>query len=157
MKTSKEPCFIDTNIPMYAAGRDDPYKSACLHILQEIANGSLALEAYTSVEVFQEILYRYSSIGRLKEGLQIFDNFYTLMQGHIYEVTPKTIQRMRHLFEKYPQARARDLVHLAVMIEHQVPKIYTVDQHFDHFDEAQRLEPIVQRKKTKQKFLVFSL
>lgn len=143
MKTEKRGCFIDTNIPMYAAGGEEPYKSGCVQILQEIARGTL--EAYTDVEVFQEILHRYSSIRRLKDGFQIFDSFYTLMQDQIYEVTYKTIRRIRELFEKYPQARARDLVHLAVMIEHKIPVIYTVDQHFDHFDEIQRLNPIARR------------
>ncbi len=60
--------FIDTSIPMYAAGKEHPLKAGCLEIMRSIARAEL--EAYTDLEVFQEILYRYFSINKRAFGLQ---------------------------------------------------------------------------------------
>lgn len=63
--------FIDTAIPLYAAGREHPLKAGCVNILLSVAKAEL--DAYTDTEVFQEILYRYFSMGKRAIGLQIFD------------------------------------------------------------------------------------
>ncbi|MEW6624414.1 MAG: type II toxin-antitoxin system VapC family toxin [Bacillota bacterium] len=76
--------FIDTCIPMYAAGREHPLKAGCLEIMRSAASGNL--EAYTDTEVFQEILYRYFSINQRGFGLQLFDSFSQIMHGVVLPV-----------------------------------------------------------------------
>ncbi|MDR5695919.1 MAG: type II toxin-antitoxin system VapC family toxin [Armatimonadota bacterium] len=67
------PVFIDTNIPMYAAGTPHPLREPARRVILAIANGQL--DAVTDSEVFQEILYRYLHIGEREKGLSVFDNF----------------------------------------------------------------------------------
>lgn len=50
--------FLDTNIPMYASGKEHKYKKSCQDIILSVASGRLT--AYTDVEVFQEILHKAS-------------------------------------------------------------------------------------------------
>jgi len=54
--------FIDSNIPMYVAGAEHPNRQPALRFLERVRD--CAVDAVTSTEVLQEILYRYSAIGR---------------------------------------------------------------------------------------------
>jgi len=137
MKTNE--IFLDTNIPMYAAGKDHHYKRVCLKVLELVARRDLS--AFTDVEVFQEILHRFISQRKAEIGFQIFDNFYKLMRNNVLPVTAKEILKARGLAEKYPEAKARDILHLAVMKSYGLKTIITVDTHFDKFQELTRMEP----------------
>lgn len=137
MKMNK--IFLDTNIPMYAAGKDRHHKKPCLKLLELVARRELL--AFTDVEVFQEILHRFISQGKAEIGFQIFDNFYKLMQNNVLPVTAKEISKAREFAEKYPEAKARDILHLAVMESQGLKTIITVDTHFDKFQEVTRMEP----------------
>src|SRR4029434_4159304 len=48
--------FVDSNIPMYVAGRDHPNREPARRVLERARSGDI--EACTSTEVLQEILYR---------------------------------------------------------------------------------------------------
>lgn len=48
--------FIDSNIPMYVAGREHANREPARRFLERVRKGSV--EACTSTEVLQEILYR---------------------------------------------------------------------------------------------------
>jgi len=48
-RLASEPVFIDTNIPMYWAGADSPYKASCGAVLSAIESGEL--KAVTDTEV----------------------------------------------------------------------------------------------------------
>ena len=45
--------LLDVNIPMYAAGKDHPYREACIRVMSEVAEGRLA--AAIDTEVIQVI------------------------------------------------------------------------------------------------------
>jgi uncharacterized protein len=122
--------FIDTNIPMYAAGKDHPHKNSCKEIMMSAATGKL--KAYTDVEVFQEILYRFFYINRAETGYHIFDNFFRIMEGYILPVTPRDISLTRDLSETYKNSKLspRDFVHLAVMLNNDIEQIITTDKGF---------------------------
>jgi len=49
--------FLDTNVFIYAAGRESDYKSSCTQILADVVRGDLA--AAISSEVCQEVMYIY--------------------------------------------------------------------------------------------------
>ena len=46
--------FIDSNLPMYAAGRDHPHRDPARRFLERVREGNV--DACTSTEVVQEIL-----------------------------------------------------------------------------------------------------
>ena len=59
--------FIDTNVPIYAAGRAHPLKEPCARILLLVAEHSQAF--VTDAEVLQELQHRYLAL-RLIIGCQ---------------------------------------------------------------------------------------
>ena len=122
--------FIDTNIPMYAAGKDHPFKKKCLGILESIARDDI--NAYTDTEVLQEILYRYFYINQRETGFDIFDLFATIMDGVILPVLHSDIKLARLLAEKEETVKLspRDLIHLAVMLNNGIRHIVTTDRGF---------------------------
>jgi len=122
--------FIDTNIPMYAAGKDHSLKKSCLNILESTAKGEI--EAFTDTEVLQEILYRYFYISQRKTGFEIFDLFATIMDGSILPVRHGDIMLARLLAEKEETFKLspRDLIHLAVMLNNGIRHIVTADLGF---------------------------
>ena len=67
--------FLDTNIPMYAAGRAHQYKQPCIDLMMRVAKGDI--EAAINVEVLQEVLYRFWHLKKYDLGFQIFDELIT--------------------------------------------------------------------------------
>ena len=134
-----KPVFIDTNIPMYAAGTPHPLRDPCQAIIRAVAEGKL--KAVTDAEVLQEILYRYLHIGEWEKGLMVFDLFRRIMLGHILPLDEEDVQRARELAEEYPRLSPRDLIHLAVMLRHGLHEIISADRGFDRIREIRRLEP----------------
>ena len=134
------PFFLDVNVPMYAAGKDHPHKESCVWVLTEIADGRL--DVVIDAEIIQELLYRYGAIQQWSLGVQIAENLLDL----IPVVLPVTAEDMRtavSLFARYaPQGvKARDLLHTAVMHNHHLTHIISIDNHFDLIDGLTRLTP----------------
>ncbi len=122
--------FVDSNIPMYAAGRDHRLKKPSLEVLSRIADHpDLFL---TSAEVLQEILHRYLSLGRLEDGRRILTRFAKLMSGRVESVRGGDVERAACLADNYsPELSARDLLHAAVMLRVGAEKIVSADGDFD--------------------------
>ena len=59
----------------------------------------------------------------------------------VLPVTEKGIRCVLRLIPKYPSLRARDLVHIAVMLENDIAHILSTDAHFDQVSEVQRIDP----------------
>lgn len=131
--------FIDTNIPMYAAGVPHPLREPSRRVIMAIATGQL--DAVTDAEVFQEILYRYLRMGEQEKGFRIFDYFYRIMLGRILPIEDADVHQARELAERYPALSPRDLIHLAVMLRHQIQEIITTDRGFDSVKEVRRIDP----------------
>jgi predicted nucleic acid-binding protein len=130
--------FIDTNIPMYAAGRAHPAKQPSVSLLHRIADGEL--DAATDVEVLQEILHRFSVIDRREDGFRTFDLFSRVIPV-IYPIEVRDLLEARALMAEYRSIQARDAIHLAVMQRYQIEVIYTFDRHFDGIPAVDRVEP----------------
>ena len=62
--------FIDSNIPMYVAGANHPHRAPAVRFLERVRRGEV--EASTSTEVLQEILYRYSALRRLDLAREVY-------------------------------------------------------------------------------------
>ncbi len=129
--------FIDTNVPMYAAGAPHPLREPAQRVITAIADG--ALDAVTDAEAFQEILHRYFAIGRRDDGLSIFDAFHRVMAGTVLPVTDDDLLRARALTDEHPGLSPRDLIHLAVMSHAHIHDIISSDKGFDQVREVRRI------------------
>lgn len=128
--------FVDSNIPMYVAGRDHPLRDPARRFLASVQAGEIG--ACTSTEVLQEILYRYVSLRRPELAVEVYDLFVGLC-ATVFPVTLADTDRARDLVRSGTQASMRDLVHAAVMLNNDVRTIATFDVGFDHVEGIERL------------------
>ena len=130
--------FIDSNILMYVAGREHPLREPSRRSLRRVRDGKL--DACTSTEVLQEILYRYSSLGRLDFAGEVYDLFVEVCPV-VLGVTLADTDRARDLVCGGTGASARDAVHAAVMLNNDVEWIATFDAGFDEIPGVRRMKP----------------
>ncbi len=123
-------CFLDVNIPMYAAGTDHPLKAASVWIMREVADGRL--EVAIDTEIVQEILHRFGAIGRPAMGFTMARNLLDLIPT-VHPVRVADVRRAIELFEQHVGSGvvARDALHAAVMLGNGLTYIISADQHFD--------------------------
>jgi len=84
----------------------------------------------TDAEVLQEILHRYTAIGRREFIQPAFD----ALLGVVEEVLPvdgAIAERAKRIVLEYQRFSARDAVHLAVMQAHGIERILSFDAGFD--------------------------
>jgi len=129
--------FIDVNVPMYAAGGESSYKTPCQQVLRAVAVGEI--EGVTDAEALQEILYRYSLIGKREQARKVFDAFRRAL-GAILPITEQDVLLARYLHEMY-DIRPRDLVHAAVMLNAGITEICSADADFDRIEGIHRIDP----------------
>jgi predicted nucleic acid-binding protein len=123
---------------MYAAGAEHPLREPCLAILRAIADGELA--AITDVEVCQEILHRYTSLGEREQALRVVSLFIKLVP-EVLPITKEDLLLSLEMHERYPSLQARDSLHTAVMLNNDIQFIISADRHFDDVDEIERIDP----------------
>lgn len=128
--------FIDSNVPMYVAGRDHPSREPARRFLEQVRDG--AIEACTSTEVLQEILYRYSALKRPDLAHQVYDLFVQLCPT-VFSVTLADTDRAKDLLSRGVGIGVRDAMHAAVMLNNDVLRIATFDRAFDRIDQIERL------------------
>lgn len=122
--------FIDSNIPMYAAGSAHPLKNPSAEILSHVADRPDVF--FTSAEVLQEILHRYLSLGRFEEGGRLLSRTATLLRGRVEPIYGEDVESAADMADKYaPELSARDLLHAAVMLRVGAERIVSADSDFD--------------------------
>lgn len=127
--------FIDSNIPMYAAGRPHPHRESCIRLLQRVEAGRT--DGCTSTEVLEEILYRYSALGLREVAGKVYDQFVEVCPL-VLDVTLADTDLARTLLVEVASISARDAVHAAVMRNHGIERIASYDGGFDHVSGIQR-------------------
>lgn len=120
--------FVDSNIPMYVAGREHPHRASSQRFLETARAGDV--EICTSTEVLQEILYRYSALKRLDLAGGVYDLFVQLCPV-VLPVTLADTDRARRLVTDIEGISVRDAIHAAVMLNHDISEIATFDLGFD--------------------------
>jgi len=128
--------FIDSNIPMYVAGRQHPHREPARRFLARVQTGEI--EGCTSTEVLQEILYRYSALGRLDLAREVYDLFVQICPVVLSISLPDT-DRALALLTGLEGVSARDAIHAAVMLNHEVEWIASFDSGFDRVPGVRRL------------------
>ena len=128
--------FIDSNVPMYLVGTPHPNKDRARIVLDELARSETRF--VTDVEVYQEILHRYTAI-RCPDGI---DAAFACLDGIANEtltVGMSEIRSARAVLESVDGISARDALHVAVMRAAGVSRILTFDRGFDACPGIERL------------------
>jgi predicted nucleic acid-binding protein len=97
------------------------------------------IEAFTSTEVLQEILYRYSALGKPELAREVYDLFVEICPV-VLPVTLADTDCARDLLVSITGVSARDAVHAAVMRSHELEWIATFDAGFDHVPGVRRIK-----------------
>jgi hypothetical protein len=120
--------FIDSNIPMYLVGADHLNKAAARLLIEQaiVDNEPLATDA----EVLQELLHRYTAIGR-RDAIGPAWNAILGVVDVVHPIELEDVTRARRLVDAAGTLSARDAVHLAVMQRRGINRILTFDTGFD--------------------------
>lgn len=130
--------LVDANVLMYAAGGRHPHKTASARFVERVAAGEV--EAAVDAEVLQEILHRYRAIRRWEEGRALFDLARQVFSV-VIPVTVEVLDRARHLLDDHVRLMARDALHAAVVLEHDLDGLCSYDKDFDRISAIRRVEP----------------
>lgn len=133
-----KPCFVDTNIFIYASGKDHSYKAPCVGFLEKIAKGKI--EVMISSEILQEILYRFCVIKARKEGLILCRKVASLCPV-ILPVTREDAVLAVSLMEQHAKLGPRDAIHCAVMKNNMISTIVSYDRDMEGLSGVKRMTP----------------
>ena len=128
--------FIDSNIPMYLVGGSHPNKI----IAQQTLESCIAHEErlVTDVEVLQEILHRYTAINRRDAISPAFEAVLGIVD-EVFSVARRDVERAKEIVLTSERLSARDALHLGVMEQNGVKRIFSFDSGFDVFPGIIRL------------------
>lgn len=120
--------FVDTNVFMYAVGRDHPLRMPAREFFEYSLEHRQRL--VTSAEVTQELLHAYLPVSRVST----LDSALMLAQSlaEIWPVEVADVIHARILHNRHPGLGARDLLHLASCQRRGVRQIKTFDQALAH-------------------------
>ncbi|MEM7129971.1 MAG: type II toxin-antitoxin system VapC family toxin [Chloroflexota bacterium] len=130
--------FIDANILMYAIGREHPLKKPSIQLLRNCVEN--VYFTYTNVEVLQEILHRYTRLGERIRAIEASERLAKL----VVQVLPITVENFSYaltLHKQYPQLTARDSIHAATLLQHNLTHMVSADRHFDNIPGFIRIDP----------------
>jgi len=114
--------FVDTNVFMYAVGREHVLREPAQQFFHEHFEVSLC----TSAEVMQELLHAYLPVQRmvvLDKALRLLESRITT----IWSVSAEDVIAAKHLSLRYPKLDARDLLHVACCQRYGVKQLKTFD------------------------------
>ena len=132
--------FVDSNVPIYAAGAEHVYNQPCVRVLTLAA---VHPQSYvTDAGVLQEILHRYVAAGQSTLGSKVVSRFAQVMYGRIEPVYESDIRLAAKFADNHPGAGARVLLHSAVMQRLGVDRIVSADAEFDRLPHVTRLDPM---------------
>jgi len=131
--------FVDSNVPMYLVGAAHPHKTDAQLILERlIAAGDRLV---TSAEVLQEILHRYTAIGKrqaIGPALQVLLD----IVDEVLPIEKADALRASEIVQHRVSMSARDALHIAVMERHGVRTILSFDKDFDKWPGLRRLHRV---------------
>ena len=129
--------FVDSNVPMYLVGTPHPNRDRAVYAIDRLKAVPEAL--VTDVEVYQEIIHRFSSIGRhdaIGEAFTTLDDI--VMQVLSYGISE--LHEARDIVLAVPGISAWDALHVAVMRWEGITRILSYDRGFDAVSGIERIE-----------------
>lgn len=121
---------------MYLIGAEHANKKRSVDLLQELVRNEERL--VTSIEVYQEILHRYTALRRLDAIDPAMDTLSALVD-EILGFGMDEIRKARMLIGSVDEISARDALHAAVMDRAGVTRILSFDSGFDSCPGIERL------------------
>lgn len=98
------------------------------------------METAVDAEALQEVLHRYRSTGRWKEGRGVYDRARILFPL-VIPITAEILDESRTLLESHAAPSARDALHAAVVRIRGLQEIVSYDRDFDGIEGVNRSEP----------------
>ena len=129
--------FIDSNVPMYLVGAPHPNKDRAVAVLTQLAREGERF--VTDVEVYQEILRRYTAIQRLDAINAAFESLGAIVDDTL-SFDMSEIRAARDLIASVDGISARDALHVAVMRKSEISRIFSFDRGFDTCPGIDRME-----------------
>ncbi|MBE3587423.1 MAG: type II toxin-antitoxin system VapC family toxin [Thermoanaerobacteraceae bacterium] len=130
--------LIDTNIFIYAAGKEHPLKRSCATIYHRILAEP---EQYViDTEVLQEILHVFSARRESARGIEMVRNLLILFPNPI-PISRNELEKATAFLEQYAGLSARDALHAAVVSVHDLDGIISMDRDFDAVTGIRRIPP----------------
>ena len=128
--------FVDSNVPMYLVGASHPNKDRLKELLDELI---LARTRFvTDVEAYQEILHRYTAIGRLDAIDPAFACLDAIADETLTFGMPE-VNAARQILASVQGLSARDALHVSIMRCAGISRILSLDQGFDACPVIERL------------------
>ena len=121
---------------MYLVGVPHPHKADAQRLLERCVAAEERL--VTNVEVLQEILHRYTAIGRRDAIAPAFEALLGVVD-EVYPIELPDVERARDLLLAAAELSARDALHAAVMERRSITSILTFDRGFDALAGVHRL------------------
>lgn len=128
--------FVDSNVPMYLIGADHPNKVRSRDLLNELVQKEERL--VTSVEVYQEILHRFTAIRRI-DAIDPALNTLSALVDEVLGFGMTEIRKARMIINAIDGISARNALHTAVMEVAGVNQIFSFDKGFDRCPGIKRL------------------
>ena len=129
--------YVDATVALYAASRAQRYKTPAVEMLRAVASGTV--DAVTSAAVIEDIMYRFASLNRPDEGLDIADQFLRVIPT-IYELTASDLARAFTLLRAEPRLPFRVALHGAVMRNHGITAVITTETAFELLSDCTRID-----------------
>ena len=120
--------FIDSNVPMYLIGASHPNKTRAVELVNGLVRGGERL--VTDVEVYQEILHRYTAIRRIDAIDAAFGSLDAIADA-VLTFGMQEVREARTIIGTVPGISARDALHVAIMRSHGVDRVLSFDRGFD--------------------------
>jgi len=117
---------VDTNVFMYAVGRDHPHKARAREFFAATL-GDPQARLVTSVEVMQELMHAYVPVERLKT-LDAALELVARTTVEAWSLEKDDVVEARSLATAMPALGARDLLHLACCRRRGIQRIQTFDR-----------------------------
>jgi uncharacterized protein len=128
--------YVDSNVPMYAVGRDHPNKQRVLELAPQLISARERLVA--SAEAFQEIIHRYLALRDRRHLGAAYEALETLVSS-VADVTKADVDAARAVSGEYLELSSRDCLHVAIMRRLGCGKIWSYDSGFDEVPAIQRI------------------
>ena len=121
---------------MYLVGGPHPNRDRCREfVAQSEIDGE---ELVTDVEVYQEILHRYTAINRhefIDKAFNALNEYVT----RVFSYDMDDVRLARAILRQVPGIQARDAIHAAVMLNRGIARIMSHDRGFDRIPGIERI------------------
>lgn len=128
--------FIDSNVPMYLIGASHPNKTRAIELVNRLVGAGERL--VTDIEIYQEILHRYTAIRRT-DAIDVAFRSLDAIADEILTFGMGEIRAAKSIIDAVDGVSARDALHVAIMRSSRIDRILSFDHGFDAFPDLDRL------------------